>query len=80
MRGATGFIVNAVSCVYIVVFIVIFCFPFSVPVDAESMNYASLIAGGLSVFVLAFWGVRRGGYVGPRKVVLDAHVLAKDAI
>ena len=80
MRGAVGFVVNGVSCAYIVVFVVIFCFPFAMPVDAESMNYASLITGGLSLFVLAFWFVRRGGYVGPKEVVLDSAVLAKDAL
>ncbi|KAL9018130.1 MAG: hypothetical protein Q9185_004537 [Variospora sp. 1 TL-2023] len=50
------------------------------PVDAASMNYASLITRELSLFVLAFWFVRQGTYVGPKQVVLDAHVLAKDAI
>ncbi|KAL9004728.1 MAG: hypothetical protein Q9188_002455 [Gyalolechia gomerana] len=80
MKGISGFIVNGISCLYIIVFIVIFCFPFGKPFDAASMNYASLITGGLSLFVLAFWFVRQGTYVGPRQVVLDAHVLAKDAI
>ncbi|KAI4180261.1 MAG: hypothetical protein L6R41_007348 [Letrouitia leprolyta] len=80
MKGVSGFVVNGIACAYIIVFIVIFCFPFGKPFDAKSMNYASLITGGLSLFVLAFWFVRRGTYVGPRQVVLDAHVLAKDAI
>ncbi|KAI4147524.1 MAG: hypothetical protein LQ341_001778 [Variospora aurantia] len=80
MEGVTGFIVNGIACAFILVFVVIFCFPFSLPVDAASMNYASLITGGLSLFVLAFWFVRQGTYVGPKQVVLDAHVLAKDAI
>lgn len=80
MKGAAGFVVNGISCAYIIVFIVIFCFPFSMPVDAKTMNYASLITGGLSLFVLAFWFIRQGTYVGPRKVILDAHVLVKDAI
>lgn len=80
MKGATGFIVNGITCVYIIVFIVIFCFPFSLPVDAKTMNYTSLITGGLSLFVLAFWFVRQSTYVGPKQVVLDASVLAKDAI
>ncbi|KAL8635621.1 MAG: hypothetical protein Q9228_006904 [Teloschistes exilis] len=80
MKGLTGFIINGISCAYIIVFVVIFCFPFALPVDAESMNYASLITGGLSLFVLAFWFVRRSSYVGPREVVLDASVLSKDAI
>ncbi|KAL8706248.1 MAG: hypothetical protein Q9201_000685 [Fulgogasparrea decipioides] len=79
MRGMTGFIINGVSCAYIIVFIVIFCFPFALPVNAKTMNYTSLITGGLSLFVLAFWFIRQSTYVGPREVVLDAHVLAKDA-
>ena len=80
MRGALGFVVNALSCAFIMSFAVIFCFPFALPVDAKSMNYASLITGGLSLFVLAFWVVRRKEYVGPKLVVLDVKVLAKDAL
>lgn len=79
MKGVSGFIVNGASSAYIMVFVVIFCFPFSLPVDAAHMNYTSLITGGLSLFVLAFWFVRRGDYVGPKVVVLDLAVLAKDA-
>ncbi|KAL8995734.1 MAG: hypothetical protein Q9169_004592 [Polycauliona sp. 2 TL-2023] len=81
MKGATGFVVNGISCVYIVVFIVIFCFPFALPVDAPTMNYASLITGGLTLFVGAFWFWRKGEYVGPKNVkVEDSGMLAKDAI
>ena len=80
MNGAVGFIVNGVSCAYIIVFVVIFCFPFALPFDAASMNYASLITGGLSLFVLAFWFIRQKDYVGPKRVVLDIAVLAKDAL
>ncbi|KAL9596654.1 MAG: hypothetical protein Q9219_005649 [cf. Caloplaca sp. 3 TL-2023] len=80
MRGIMGFVINGIACAYILIFIVIFCFPFGLPVDAKSMNYASLITGGLSLFVLAFWFVRQSSYVGPRQVVLDVHVLAKDSI
>ena len=80
MRGAVGFLVNAVSAIYIVVFVVVFCFPFAMPVDAASMNYAALITGGLSLFVLGFWCFRQKEYVGPREVVLDMAVLAKDAL
>jgi choline transport protein len=54
MKGSTGFIVNATACLYIIVFVVIFCFPFALPVDAATMNYTSLMTGGLSSFVLIF--------------------------
>lgn len=60
MKRASGFIVDGFACAYIIVFIVIFCFPFSLPVDAASLNYAPLITGELSLFVLALWFVRQG--------------------
>ena len=81
MRGATGFVVNGISVAYIVVFIVIFCFPFALPTDPSLMNYNSLITGGLTLFVAAFWFWRREDYVGPQPVSLaDNEMLAKDAI
>lgn len=66
MKGPIGFAVNGISCLYIVTFIIIFSFPFSMPVTAATMNYACLTTGGLSLFVLAFWFSRQRHYVGPR--------------
>ncbi|KAL8970102.1 MAG: hypothetical protein Q9197_003993 [Variospora fuerteventurae] len=81
MKGAVGYVVNAISCLYIVVFIVIFCFPFALPVGAPTMNYASLITGGLTLFVAALYVWRRKDYAGPQQVRLeDNPMLAKDAI
>ncbi|PMD29967.1 amino acid transporter [Hyaloscypha variabilis F] len=80
MKGATGFIVNGVSCLYIMAFVVIFCFPFSLPFDAATMNYTCLITGGLSVCVAIFWFWRKADYVGPHFVPLESAILAKDAI
>ncbi|KAL9099086.1 MAG: hypothetical protein Q9163_005365 [Psora crenata] len=81
MRGATGFVINGISCIYIAAFIVIFCFPFVLPVDPPTMNYNSLITGGLTLFVAAFWFWRRKEYVGPQQVRLaNNEMLAKDAI
>lgn len=80
MKGAVGYVVNGVSVLYIMAFIVIFCFPSALPVTAKTMNYACLITSGLSVFVAAFWFVRRGSYVGPQHVPVNKEVLATDAI
>lgn len=80
MKGPVGYIVNATSVLYIMAFIVIFCFPFALPVTAKTMNYASLITGGLTVFVAGFWLVRRGSYVGPRVVAVGEGGLASGAI
>ena len=75
MKGVLGYIMNAVACVYIVVFIVIFCFPYYLPTDAGTMNYASLITGGLSIFVAAWFFIGCRGYTGPRAMVVQGEVL-----
>lgn len=80
MKGPVGFVVNALACVYIFAFVIIFCFPFSLPAAAGTMNYASLMTGGLSLFVAGFWLWRRKDYRGPTYVALDAEILAVDAI
>lgn len=82
MKGWVGFVVNAVSCLYIMAFVVIFCFPFAMPVDAESMNYTCLITGGLTLFVGVWWVVveKRGNYVGPKFVELGREALAEEVM
>jgi hypothetical protein len=80
MNGIVGYLVNAFSCAYMIAFVVIFCFPFSLPVSAESMNYTVLITGGLTIFMAAFWFWRQKDYVGPQPVVqrfTEAEVIAK---
>ena len=66
MRGALGFVVNAVGCAYMIVWFVIYCFPFFLPTTAGTMNYACLIWGGLSVFVTIWWFLGTKNYVGPK--------------
>lgn len=66
MRGVLGYVVHGVSCSYMMVFIVIYSFPSSLPVSALSMNYACLITGGLTIFVAVWWlWVGKRGYKGP---------------
>ncbi|KAK5001400.1 hypothetical protein LTR16_007991, partial [Cryomyces antarcticus] len=50
MPGWIGYVVGGIGCVYIVVFDVIYCFPYAMPVSAASMNYSALITGGLTMF------------------------------
>ncbi len=80
MSGLIGYVVNAVSCLYIVAFDVLFMFPVFLLVDAQSMNYACLITGGLTIFVACFWIFRRKRYVGPKYVPLETGMLARDAV
>jgi hypothetical protein len=50
------------------------------PVDAQTMNYTSLITRGLTLIVAVFWFWRQGDYVGPHFVPLESAILAKDAV
>lgn len=80
MKGHLGFLVNGVACLYIICTTVVFCFPFSLPVSAATMNYSSLMCGGLSLFVVIFWYWRQQDYGGPKYVPPTAEEMAVDAI
>jgi hypothetical protein len=79
MNNKIGFVINTLACIYILAFVVIFCFPYSLPATAADMNYASLMTGGLSIFVVIWWFFRQGTYEGPKNIpITDKHV-AEDA-
>lgn len=76
MNNTIGYVVNILACIYIIAFIVIFCFPFTPDPTAADMNYASLMTGGLSIFVAIWWFIRQGSYEGPKNIpITDKHVL-----
>jgi amino acid transporter len=66
MQYMVGYAVNTVSCLYIILFVVIYCFPYSSPVTAVDMNYACLITGAISIVAVIWWFVKGGSYVGPQ--------------
>lgn len=73
MPAPVAYTVTGTACAYIIVFNVVFCFPYALPVDAASMNYSCLMAGGLTLFVMLWYLWKRNhGYVGPR-VLLEAN-------
>ncbi|SJM88853.1 related to choline transport protein [Zygosaccharomyces bailii] len=64
--GKWGYAINIISCMYIVVFFVIYCFPYALPVAADDMNYTSVMTCGLGVLVSIWWFIHgRGQYKGP---------------
>jgi hypothetical protein len=73
MKGWMGNLVHTFTCVYIVVFMVIFCFPYSQPVTPDSMNYSSVVLGGLTIITTICWvWKQRNGYIGCTTEILDA--------
>ncbi len=81
MKGMWGFAANGIACTYMIVWFVIYCFPFVLPTTAATMNYASLLWGGLSIIVAAWWfiGARRK-YVGPPIVRDGGKARAADTV
>lgn len=79
MNNTIGYIVNTLSSIYIIAFVILFCFPYHLPAEAGSMNYASLMTGGLSVFVAIWWFIRQGSYEGPKNIPLTDKALVENA-
>ncbi len=69
MGHKLGYTVNTISCLYIAAFVIIYCFPYSLPVTAVNMNYACFITGGISIFAAIWWFVRGAKYVGPKALI-----------
>lgn len=66
MGNKVGVTVNIVACSYMAFSSVIYCFPYELPVTAESMNYTCVMACGL-VILLSMWWLLYGSriYRGP---------------
>jgi choline transport protein len=82
--GRFGVVFNLIACVYMMVWFVFYCFPFALPTNAETMNYACLIWGGLTIFVTAWWLIGgRKGYVEPKVmsgITTEAELMRKASV
>lgn len=77
--GKYGFVINIVSCLYMIVFFVIYCFPYSMPVAADMMNYSSVMFVGLAVIVALWWVVgARKIYKGPELEIYGVSIAESD--
>ena len=73
MPTAVAYAVSGTACAYIIVFDILYMFPYVYPVSASLMNYACVMSGGLTILITIWYLWKRTrGYVGP-KVVLDGH-------
>lgn len=71
LKGPIGYVVNTVSVLFMLTFIVIFCFPFAMPVSLVYMNWTVVIFGGFTIIVAVFYIFLRKGYEGPKVIQLE---------
>lgn len=74
MRGWIGYAVTGSACAYIIVFNIIYLFPYALPLDLDlTMNWSVVMVGAITIFVsLWYLWKRNHGYVGPQ-VALEAN-------
>ncbi|KAB8218570.1 hypothetical protein BDV33DRAFT_192676 [Aspergillus novoparasiticus] len=53
--GRFGYAINIVTICWIVLSVVLFCMPVSLPVDASSMNYASVVFAGFAAISITWY-------------------------
>jgi choline transport protein len=67
MPSPYGPIVLAIASAYIIVFDVIYMFPYSLPVSTATMNYSCVMVGGITILLtLGYFWKRKHGYIGPQ--------------
>ncbi|KAJ9666045.1 hypothetical protein H2201_003723 [Coniosporium apollinis] len=64
--GKFGFAINILTIVWICFAVVIFCMPVALPVDASTMNYASVVFAAFATISVVWYFVRgRKSFTGP---------------
>jgi amino acid transporter len=64
--GKFGFIINYITVIWIVLAILLFSMPVSIPVTAQSMNYASVVFMGFAVISVLWYAISgRKNFNGP---------------
>ena len=64
--GKFGVVINCICIVWICFAVVIFCMPVSLPVDAGSMNYASVVFAGFAAIAFVwYFAYARKNFTGP---------------
>ncbi|KAJ5677103.1 uncharacterized protein N7477_002736 [Penicillium maclennaniae] len=64
--GKFGFVINAITIAWIVLAVVLFCMPYTLPVTASGMNYASVVfAGFAGISIIWYFAYARKHFTGP---------------
>ncbi|KAK7985391.1 hypothetical protein PG996_005369 [Apiospora saccharicola] len=73
-RGWCGWVVNGLAVLFIVLFDILFCFPFAIPTTTQTMNYNNVILTGTLALSGLWWAVYAARhYPGPKVIRLYIH-------
>ena len=65
--GRCGKAINAIAVSWVLFLDIIYCFPTTMPVTVENMNYVSVVSVGLTAFVLILWfASQAGNFTSPK--------------
>ncbi|KAF2182795.1 amino acid permease-like protein [Zopfia rhizophila CBS 207.26] len=64
--GRFGYVINIAMILWVCLAVVLFCMPVSLPIEAASMNYASVVFAGFATISIVWYFVRgRKSFQGP---------------
>ncbi|ATY60931.1 choline transport [Cordyceps militaris] len=73
LQPTLGIVVNAVSVLFLTVTSIFFCFPTSLPVTSNNMNYVCVVLGIYAVIVSLLWLQCRNTFLGPNLDNIATH-------
>ncbi|KAI0377270.1 amino acid transporter [Hypomontagnella monticulosa] len=76
--GRAGWALNAVAAVFVIVTSVFFCFPTSLPVSGDHMNYVVVVIGIFLIVVGTYWILYGKTFEGPKFEAIIGHAPGED--
>ncbi|KAM0741843.1 hypothetical protein ACQRIT_004700 [Beauveria bassiana] len=73
LSQSLGIVVNYVSVLFLTVTSIFFCFPATLPVTSDNMNYVCVVLGIFAVIVSLFWLKCRSTFLGPNLDMIANH-------
>lgn len=79
--GPFGYAINIVTILWIILAVVLFCMPVTLPVTPPSMNYASAVFAGFAVISIAWYFIHaRKAFKGPPVTAEEVGVVSGKAV
>ncbi|KAJ4263450.1 hypothetical protein NW762_006269 [Fusarium torreyae] len=64
--GRWGYVINYIASIFVVTTSIFFCFPTTIPVTGNTMNYVCVVIGILVVLIALYWAFYGNRFKGPK--------------